>query len=439
MEGENYMIIKTKPSDAIIQYLNQNKIVNLNIIGVIENESQAEIYIDKEDVSRGVLVRHEYFNYIYTENDEFLDEVLGTLFKDNFYGFSGVYRPLAEKIRKKYSVVWESRCALHYLPKENLDSSLLKNAIKSIDIKDAELVDKFYTYRNPDSLEKIKSDISHRPSSAIYVNEDIASWVLVHNDNSMGIMFTKEEYRKKNYAVETSIDLALKIMKLGKIPFLQINEANNMSPGLAAKCGFVKYGYADWFGIIDGTPKDLIDANNQCRNNHIKAIEGFRYLDDQDLNCMYLPPYIFNSEYEKIEGFTFEKITDNEMIDIWSEVFIDALEIKESRNNIFKDIVYNAVSNTENEYTLYNGILNGEIVSTTAFSKLDNDCLGLYFWVVKPSMRGGGIGRATVIEALKFATKADDMEFILLQSPAKYVDMFEKIGFIHSHYINNDD
>lgn len=432
------MIVKTKPSEEIIEYLNQNKIVNLNIIGVIENEPEAEIYVDNEEVSKGVLVRYEYFNYIYTEDDEFLDEVLETLFKDNFYGFSGVYRPLAEKIRKRYLVTWESRCSLHYLPKKNLDLSLVKSSVKSVDIKDAEIVDRFYTYRNPESLEKIKKDILHRPSSAIYVNGDIASWVLVHNDNSMGIMFTKEEYRKKNYAVDTSIDLALKIIKLEKIPFLQINEANNMSPGLAAKCGFVKHGYADWFGIIEGTPKELIDLNNQSRNNHIKSIEGFRYIDEKELNCMYLPLYCFNNEYEKIDGFTTEKVIDNEMINIWCETLINALEIRENIKIFFEDIVYKAISNTDNGYTLYLGILNGEIVSTTALVKLENDILGLYFLAVKPEMRGMGIEQATVIEALKNATENNDTELILLQSSDKYVDMFKKIGFIHSHYVNND-
>ncbi|MGH4122065.1 MAG: GNAT family N-acetyltransferase [Clostridium sp.] len=432
------MIVKTKASDAIMEYLKQNKIVNLNIIGIIENEPEAEIYVDNKDLSRGILVRYEYFNYIYTEDDEFLDEVLDTLFKDNYYGFSGLNRPLAEKIRKRYILTWESRCALYYLPKDNLDLSLIKNPVRSIDIKDAELVDKFYTYRNPESLKTIEKDISHRPSSAIYVNGDIASWVLVHNDNSMGIMFTKEEYRKNNYAVDTSIDLSSKIMKLGKVPFLQINEINNMSPGLAAKCGFVKYGYSDWFGIIKGTPTELIDANNQSRNNHIKAIENFRYIEDKELNCMYLPPYILNSEYEKIEGFTIEKATNSEMIDTWCGTFIAALEIKEIKKNTFKNIVYNAVTNIENGYTLYNGILNGEVVSTTAFSKLDTDVLGLYFWAVNPSLRGRGIGRATVIKTIKDVTTNDDIEFILLQSPDKYVDMLEKIGFVHSHYINND-
>lgn len=51
-------------------------------------------------------------------------------------------------------------------------------------------------------MEQIKKDIQNRPSSAIYNDNEIASWVLVHNDNSMGIMYTKDEYRNKGYAVD---------------------------------------------------------------------------------------------------------------------------------------------------------------------------------------------------------------------------------------------
>ncbi|HEY8890294.1 MAG TPA: GNAT family N-acetyltransferase [Clostridium sp.] len=432
------MIVKTKPSQAIIEYLNLNKIINLNILGIIENEPDAEIYVDNEKVSMGVLVRYGYFNYIYTDDDAFLDEVLKTLFKDNFYGFSGVYRPLAEKIRNRYLVTWESRCSFYYLPKKNLDLSLIKSPIKSIDIRDAEIINELYTFKNSESLMKIKKDILNRPSSAIYSNGDIASWVLIHNDNSMGIMFTKEEYRKKNYAVDTSIDLAAKIIARGNIPFLQITESNNMSPGLASKCGFIKYGYSDWFGIIEGTPKEIIDLNNQNRNNHIKNIGEFKYLEGKELNCMYSPTNI-DSTYEKIEGFTIEKVINNEMAEVWCQTLINVLEIKGSIKSLLKDMVYMAVSNNENGYILYNGILNDEIVSTTAFYKSGNHILGLYFTAVYPKMRKRGIGRATVIESITDVTKKDDIELILLQSPDKYVDMFKKLGFIHSHNIMNSD
>ena len=426
------MIIKTKPSTAIIEYLNKNKIVNLNIIGVIENEPEAEIYVDNETSPNIVLVRHEYFNYIYTENDGLLDEMLEKLFKDNFYGFSGLHRPLAEKIRRRYPVNWESRCALYYLPEENLDLSLIKNPVKAIDLEDAKVVDEFYTYRHPGSIEVIKKDILNRPSSAVYVNDDIASWVLLHKDNSMGIMYTKEEYRKKGYAVDATINLASKIISQGKIPFLQIVESNTMSPGLAANCNFVKHGYADWFGIIAGAPQELIDAIKNSKINHLKTLEDFNYIKDEKLNPMYLPMFCFKDDYKKIKDFRLDKAVGNEMINTWCDTLIEGIDLEEERKEIFKEIVYRAVSNNENGYTLYVGMLNGKPVSTTAFHKFDDEVLGLYFTTVKSENDRNEIRRATIIEALK-SEKSERLELVVVQSPEEYAEIMEKIGFVHSH------
>jgi len=246
------MIVQTPKTEGIINYLNKNTITNLNILGILQNHTDIEIYTDSPENPSGVLVRCGYFNYIHTENDELLYEMMDKLFcKKGHYGFSGVSRPIAEKIQKKdgFKLDWQNRCSLYYLPKENLDESLIKNPVQSIDIKDAETINHFYTYRSNDSLQDIKECILNRPSSAVYINGDIASWVLVHDDNSMGIMYTKKKYRNRGYAVDVTIDLARKIIASGNIPFLHIAENNTMSPGLANKCGFITYGYADWFGI----------------------------------------------------------------------------------------------------------------------------------------------------------------------------------------------
>ena len=426
------MIIKTKPSKAINEYLNKNKIANANIIGVIENEPEAEIYVDNEESPNIVLVRYEYFNYIYTEDDELLEEMLENLFKDNFYGFSGVYRPLAEKIRKRYSITWESRCALYYLPEKNLNLSLIKNPVKAVDLEDAKTVDEFYTYRYPGSIEKINKDLLNRPSSAVYIDSDIASWVLVHNDNSMGIMYTKEEYRKRGYAIDVTIDLASKIISQGKVPFLQIVESNTMSPELAANCNFVKHGYADWFGIIAGVPQELIDVNNKSKINHLKTLENFEYIKDEKLNYMYLPMYCFKDEYEKVQGFSITKVVDMEMTNLWCETFIAGTDLNEDTKETFKEILCRAVSNSENGYTLYMGMLNGTPVSTTAFHKFDDEVLGLYFTSVRDQDRRNEIRKVTMIEALK-SEKSERLEFVVIQSPEGYVEMLAQMGFVHSH------
>jgi hypothetical protein len=246
------MLVRTEKTKTVEDFLKTNLLINLNIFGIMENKPEAEIFVDNVEIPKGVLVREGYFSFLYSKDEAFIDEVLNTYGKEGYYGFSGIEKSIAEKIKKRFKKDWENPCTLYYLPESNLDLSLIKNEVKKINIKDAEIVDNFYTYRGLNSLNAIKEDISKRPSSAVYNNGEIVCWVLTHDDNSLGIMYTKEEHRHKGYAVDVTVDIAHHHVKNGKIPYLQIVKGNNMSPGLAKKCGFVECGEVSWLGIKVG-------------------------------------------------------------------------------------------------------------------------------------------------------------------------------------------
>lgn len=243
------MLIRTEYSKAIEAFLKEDLLVNLNILGTIENNPEAQIYVDHEKDPKCVLVNTGYFNFLYSKEESILREVIESFNKKGHYGFSGVEKSIADKIKENFEVEWENPCTLYYLPKENLDISKIKNELRSIDIKDAETIDQYYAFSNQGSLERIKEDILNRPSSAVYKDGEIVCWVLTHDDNSIGIMYTKEEHRKKGYAVDVTLDIAAKHLANGKIPYLQIIENNTMSPGLAKQCGFIECGRVIWFGI----------------------------------------------------------------------------------------------------------------------------------------------------------------------------------------------
>lgn len=251
------MLKQTDNKEAVIKYLMQDYFINLNMLGILENIPGVEIFVDDELNPKGVLLRKNYFHYIHTRSEEFINTVVETFFvEEGYYGFSGVEEGIARWIRSKCKVNWESLCRLYYMPKDNFRPELISSKVGSAKIEDAELIDNFYPYRNNYSLAAIKEDILYRPSAAIYINNEIVSWVLVHDDNSMGIMHTKDEYRRRGYGVDVTLSLAGKILEGGKVPFLQIVRSNEKSPGLAEKCGFVEVGNVEWFGIVVGTPKE---------------------------------------------------------------------------------------------------------------------------------------------------------------------------------------
>ena len=436
------MIIKTTLRKPIYEFLNKNKIINLNLIGFLENVPDAEVYVDNETDPTGVVARKDYFSSLYTENDDFLNEVLDTLYKDGFYGFRAVYRPIAEKIRSRFLVNWESLNALYYLPKEEVDLSQIKNPVIPIDIKDAEIINHYYTYKDETSLDRIKDDIENRPSSAIYVDGDIASWVLIHNDNSMGIMYTKEEYRGRGYAEEVTLDLVNKVLKSGHVPFLTIVDGNNMSPGLAKKCGFIHEGvYTDWFGIISGAPKEFIDLHDECDKKFEKAIETVKEQIStiiEKLDCMYILNSKATDSIKIPENFEIEVADTMERKLIWCSTLAEGLDIKSEKRKDFVDKIMRIVTNEEYEFKLILGTINGKPVSTTAFLRSIDDVCGIYMSSVTENADKDKILGATLIKAIK---KVEEYNMFLsfINSDESSLDIFNKIGFVHSHYRESEN
>ncbi|KAB3531307.1 hypothetical protein F8154_12855 [Alkaliphilus pronyensis] len=247
------MLLRINNKQLVMEFLSRNMPITLNIIGIINNLPEVEVYVDNLQKPNGVLVKRNYFHYIYTEDNNFIDKLDG-FFTDGYYGFSGVEAGIADKIKTKLTADWENPCTLYWLKDNKVNIDLIKNTPQNVLIKDVEVIDQLYEYRHKGSLEAIKRNIIERPSSAIYVEDEIVCWCLVHEDNSMGIMYTKEKHRKKGYGIDVALDLTNKIIEAGKIPYLQIVNGNNKSRGLATKCGFEECGKVSWFGIVVGTP-----------------------------------------------------------------------------------------------------------------------------------------------------------------------------------------
>jgi len=425
------MLIKTEKSKAIMDFLRGDLLINLNTIGIIENMPEAEIYVDNVENPRGVYVSKGYFKYIYSKEDSFINEVMDTFSEDGFYGFAGIDDSIAKKIKERYRTVWDNPCALYYLPKENLDLGLIKHPVQDVDVKDAEIVDKYYEFRHPESIEAIRKDIELRPSSAVYVDGEPVCWVLVHDDNSMGIMYTREEYRRKGYAVDVTLDLAAKIYERENIPYLQIIERNNMSPGLAKKCNFVNCGEVTWFGIVSGLPKEFVDISDGTQKKFTQSLSSAEkylpYLTNDEYEARYLVLDWEKESYESDEGFTLQQVENEEMMNIWSEIVCRGYEIPDEHIGGFKKMLLGLTDNSS--YKFYVGCKNGEAVSSSALLKLDNDNCGMYFTTTLPTHRNKGIGTSTIIETIEEAKKNKE-EVIVIQVPEQYSSLFKKFGFV---------
>ncbi|MGL5345845.1 MAG: GNAT family N-acetyltransferase [Peptostreptococcaceae bacterium] len=244
------MLYESELNVNIKKLLYKDLISNLNIIGILENQENTKIYVDDINYPTGIVVNIGYLNYMYTENEKFTDKVIDYISNNKGeYGFSGVKSEIAKKIQSRFKVEWKNPCTLYYYDNNKYIRSSIKDNVCSLSVDYAEIVNNYYTFKDEDSLFEIKESILNRVSKCVFKEGELASWLLIHKDNSLGPMFTREEYRKEGYAVDITLSLVDEILDQGKIPYLQVEKGNYASEKLAEKCGFKQYGNCEWFGI----------------------------------------------------------------------------------------------------------------------------------------------------------------------------------------------
>lgn len=247
-------LIQTTATPEIINFLHANGILAYNLLGAIEHVKDLILYTDNPTDPTGLMGKEDYFMYVVTKESRFIDAIMKQFcLEDGYYGFTGIDQKHADHILSHHvKCHWRNDCYLYYLP-EDASIPASDTRVKSIPISALETINDHYEYQTDVSLDQIRDDILNRPSSMIEIDGDLAAWVIVHRDDTMGIMYTKEAYRKQGLAYLLCIDLMHKVRALGKTPYVQINTANTASPGLACKAGMIKAEpIVSWFGIVVG-------------------------------------------------------------------------------------------------------------------------------------------------------------------------------------------
>ncbi len=245
---------KTKINPEILAFLDSGGIETINIRGFIEN-SNPDIITNEE--MTGVWINDGYFNFLYSNDDNFITKVLNQLKEQAFVGFSGTSKYVRDFIFKSEIFHWENPCKLFTLCNPSFSHRDIKIEVDSLTESDAKIVDDNYEFKHDESINEIKDAINTRPTSCVRIDGVLASYAALHQDNSIGYMYTLEEYRNKNYAYEVSRDLILKTIASNRIPYVHIIEWNKSSLKLADKVGLKFAKDVSMFGIINPSSKDF--------------------------------------------------------------------------------------------------------------------------------------------------------------------------------------
>ncbi|MBN2794434.1 MAG: GNAT family N-acetyltransferase [Clostridia bacterium] len=254
--------VKKSEVENIKNWLKSEGYLTLNIQGMIEN-TDYPIFTDDVNAPNGIYIKEGYFYYIYGKTSSFVEAFHETL-EDSFIGFSGT-NEVVLRFYENYCMQWENSCRQYHYPKKTVDE--LK-VLESLKIEDAAFVQEHYEYASDESYTSIQSAILNRPTSCLRNEEGLMSFVMLHDDNSIGYMYTLEKYRGQGHAYALTQSIVAKALETGRLPYIQIVYGNEPSMGLAKKSGFEYHGDVYWFGIVHTKGEDFENGVLEYRQHY---------------------------------------------------------------------------------------------------------------------------------------------------------------------------
>lgn len=182
---------------------------------------------------------------LYSANTEFIDKVVN-LFKCDTAEFCAVSPFVTEYLKTRFDFEWETNCDLFVWNGKPLKREP-KCKIGTIGSDYAQTISDGTHYHA--DLDDIKKCLLLHPSAAAYVDGKPVCWCLLHQEGSLGMLYTVPEYRRRGYALEVMTALVQQVVERGDVPFAYIVRDNVASQNLAAKYNMEKVCRADYFEI----------------------------------------------------------------------------------------------------------------------------------------------------------------------------------------------
>ena len=171
-------------NQKILDFLNKDQIKNIIIINQINKGSKFERFkYGNSMMFRFEKSEEDSFRIHFSCSNELeLKELMKNLTPDDKH-FSCVERWIVPHISKGKKTIFNEACHKFYLP-DHIQVEEPDIKIQPINIKDAEIVNDRWHYKDENSLDYIKKRIKEGGSGAVYDNGRIIAWCITHSDGS---------------------------------------------------------------------------------------------------------------------------------------------------------------------------------------------------------------------------------------------------------------
>ncbi|MBR2974283.1 MAG: hypothetical protein IKC47_00870 [Clostridia bacterium] len=237
------MLIPITQNDDLITQNRHDKRF-LNIVGLIKNGTNVKLYTDGN--GSVALVENNHTVCFVTQSTSFVDEVVATLCGE--ISFCGISNEILQHLQSIYQLDWVTLCSLYAYNGLHFDDTATQSLdFRPMDARYWQLISDGTPYHADE--QDIRECLGNRLSSAIYIDNEPVCWCLLHHENSLGMLYTLPQHRRKGYALAVMTDICKKIVANGDVPYGYIIKGNYASEQLAKHYNLDYLFDAHWCGM----------------------------------------------------------------------------------------------------------------------------------------------------------------------------------------------
>lgn len=229
--------------DKTLGMLEKDKTRNINIINFIKSYPVKTFDI----IGNSVLIRgrsDEDWVYVSSKSEEEFHQLMRGLDEEDkcfsvLEDWMLPYIVKGREIRSRLSSIKLVYDAGNPLPP-------IRSAVVSLSESDAPYIYGNSRYTEYISIEYIADRIRNGIGLGIYKNDRLIAWAITHDDGAIGFLNVLKEHRGKGYGTDVTVAIIKRLLELGEVPFVHIEEENQGSMKLASKAGFRKDRRLHW-------------------------------------------------------------------------------------------------------------------------------------------------------------------------------------------------
>lgn len=126
-----------------------------------------------------------------------------------------------------------------------------RSPVTGLSESDAPYIYKNSKYKEFIDIEYIKDRIRKGTGLGILENGRLVAWALTHDDGAIGFLNVLGDYRRMGYGFDVTAAMIKRLVEIGEIPFVHIEQENLASLRLAQKAGFREVGRIHWIKLKD--------------------------------------------------------------------------------------------------------------------------------------------------------------------------------------------